>query len=134
MTSVRSSAGDAPQSRLGFAVQLCALRCPGRLLRPGELIPHAPLAFIADQLDVDPEALTNYASRGPTRYEQPDTLRDVFGFRQLSRPARVELKAWLLPAALATTGGADLARVLLDKLRGCRIIVPGITLVECMAV
>src|SRR3546814_27096 len=37
-----------PHNRLGFAIQLCALRYPGRLLRPGELIPHAPLAFVAD--------------------------------------------------------------------------------------
>lgn len=58
-----------PHNRLGFAVQLCAPRYPGRLLRPGELIPHAPLAFVADQLDVDPEVLTDHAARGPTRYE-----------------------------------------------------------------
>jgi TnpA family transposase len=121
-----------PHNRLGFAVQLCALRYPGRLLRPGELIPNAPLAFVADQLDVDPEALAGYASRGPTRYEHLDTLRDVFGFRQLSRPARAELQAWLLPAALATTGGAELARMLLDEFRRRQIIVPGITLVERM--
>src|SRR3546814_2922962 len=70
-----------PHNRLGFAIQLCALRYPGRLLRPGELIPHAPLAFVADQLDLDPRVLADYAVRGPTRYEQLDTLRDVFGFR-----------------------------------------------------
>ena len=28
-----------PHNRLGFAIQLCALRYPGRFLRPGELIP-----------------------------------------------------------------------------------------------
>lgn len=48
-----------PHDRLGFAVQLCALRYPGRLLRPGELIPRAPLAFVADQVDVDPDVLAD---------------------------------------------------------------------------
>ena len=40
-----------PHNRLGFAIQLCALRYPGRFLRPGELIPDTPLAFVAEQLD-----------------------------------------------------------------------------------
>lgn len=121
-----------PHNRLGFAIQLCALRYPGRLLRPGELIPHAPLAFVADQLDLDPQVLADYAVRGPTRYEQLDTLRDVFGFAQLSRPVRVDLKSWLLPVALTTTSGAELARLLLDEFRRRQVIVPGMTVVERM--
>lgn len=124
--------GRRPHDRFGFAVQLCALRYPGRLLRPGKLVSHAPLAFVADQLDVDPEVLADYASRGPTRYEQLDTLRDVFGFRQLSRPARAELQTWLLPVALTTTSGAEFARMLLAEFRSRQIIVPGVTLVERM--
>ena len=43
-----------PHNRLGFAVQLCALRFPGRLLRPGEAVPRQVLSFVADQLDLDP--------------------------------------------------------------------------------
>lgn len=121
-----------PHNRLGFALQLCALRYPGRLLKPGELIPHAPLAFVADQLDVDPQVLADYAIRGPTRYEQLDTLRDVFGFTPLSRPVRADLKSWLLPVALTTTSGAELARLLLDEFRRRRVIVPGMTVAERM--
>lgn len=121
-----------PHNRLGFAIQLCALRYPGRLLRPGELIPHAPLAFVAEQLQVEPEMLADYAMRGPTRYEQLDALRDAFGFTPLSRPPRKTLQEWLLPIALTTTSGATLARVLLDECRRRRIIVPGISSVERM--
>lgn len=68
-----------PHNRLGFAVQLCVLRYPGRLLRPGELIPPAALAFLGGQLAIEGEALARYADRGPTRYEQLGTLRDLFG-------------------------------------------------------
>ncbi|MBP1806678.1 hypothetical protein J2Z33_002544 [Rubellimicrobium aerolatum] len=46
--------------------------------------------------------------------------------------AKAELQAWLLPVALATTSGVDLARLLLDEFRSRRVIVPGITLVERM--
>ncbi len=121
-----------PHNRLGFALQLCALRYPGRLLKPGEFIPDAPLRFVGDQLGVEPDALADYATRGPTRYEQLDTLREVFGFRQLSRPIHAELQAWLLPIALTMTGGIDLARILMEEFRRRQIIVPGITSLERM--
>jgi TnpA family transposase len=55
------------RNRIGFALQLCALRYPGRLLRPGELIPAEALRFIAEQLGADPDALTSYATRFQTR-------------------------------------------------------------------
>ena len=53
-----------PHNRLGFAIQLCALRYPGRFLRPGELIPDTPLAFVAEQLQVGPEVLADYLAQG----------------------------------------------------------------------
>ena len=45
------------ENRLGFALQLCALRHPGRALQPGELIPSAVVEFIGAQLGVAVEAL-----------------------------------------------------------------------------
>ena len=90
------------------------------------------LVFVGEQLGIKPQALADYASRGPTRYEQLDTLRDLFGFRPFCRPVQAELQAWLLPIALTTTNGAALARMLLDEFRRRRLIVPGITPVERM--
>ena len=119
-------------NRLGFAIQLCALRYPGRLLRPGELILQTPLAFVGDQLEIDPDALADYAARGPTRYEQLKTLREMFGFHPFVRPLQTDLQAWLLPAALATTSGIALAQMLLDECRRRCIILPGITQIERM--
>jgi TnpA family transposase len=62
-----------PHNRLGFAIQLCALRYPGRFLRPGELIPDTPLAFVAEQLQVGPEVLAvrgdNYDGRLSGNYD-----------------------------------------------------------------
>jgi TnpA family transposase len=68
-----------PHNQLGFALQLCALRFPGRLLRPGEVVPIEVAAFVAEQLDLDPGSLADYATRAPTRYDQLDALRDLFG-------------------------------------------------------
>src|SRR4051812_42200209 len=62
-------------NQFGFALQLCALRYPGRLPRSGELIPAEALRFAATQPGAEPEALASYAARFQTRYEQLDALR-----------------------------------------------------------
>jgi len=118
------------RNRIGFALQLCALRCPGRLLRPGELIPAEALRFVADQLGTDPDALTTYATRFQTRYEQLDALREAFGFRMYAPGHGREMLAWLLPVALATTNALAVAAALMDELRRRRIVVPGPSVIE----
>ncbi|MRK13871.1 DUF4158 domain-containing protein, partial [Klebsiella pneumoniae] len=40
-----------------FALQLCALRYPGRALAPGEMIPREVLSFVGAQLGVPADAL-----------------------------------------------------------------------------
>src|SRR3954447_20985714 len=50
-------------NQLGFALQLCAFRYPGRLLRPGELIPAEALHFVAEQLHIEQKTLTTSATR-----------------------------------------------------------------------
>jgi hypothetical protein len=116
-------------NQLGFALQLCALRYPGRLLRPGEIIPQPALRFVADQLGTAPEALITYAARFQTRYEQLGVLRTAFGFADLT-PRRRQLLEWLLPVSLTTTIPLTVATTLLDELRRSRIIVPGPSIVE----
>ena len=122
-----------PETKLGLALQLCALRYPGRLLRPGELIPAEPLAFIAEQVGVPPDSLAGFARRGPTRYEQLGLLYRTHGFQELTRPHRAELAAWLLPIARETTVGLPLVEALLGEMRRRRIVIPGISVVERLA-
>ena len=69
--------GDPNQ--LGFALQLCAFRYPGRLLRSREAIPEAALAFVAGQLRVAQDALADYAARHQTRREQLLTVGPAHG-------------------------------------------------------
>jgi len=37
-------------NQIGFALQLCAFRYPGRLLKAGEVIPEPASRFVADKL------------------------------------------------------------------------------------
>ena len=58
-----------PENKLGFALQLCALRHPGRALQPGEVIPGQVVEFIGSQIDLPVEALLPYAARRQTRQQ-----------------------------------------------------------------
>ena len=70
-----------PENRLGFALQLCALRYPGRALAPGEMIPSEVLSFIGAQLGIPADALLTYATRRQTRQQHMDTLREIYGYK-----------------------------------------------------
>src|SRR5687767_7900691 len=73
-------------NRLGFALQFCTLRYPGRPLRPGEAVPEPALRFVADQVGTAPEAVAAYGTRVQTRSAHLDELRDAFGFTDLTPP------------------------------------------------
>ena len=121
-----------PHNRLGFALQLCALRYPGRLVRPGETVPMEVAWFLGEQLDIDPAAISDYAIRAQTRYEQLDTLREVFGFRGFTQPDHRALSQWLLPIAMTTASAVSVAEALMVELRRRGIAAPGLTVIDRM--
>jgi TnpA family transposase len=122
-----------PETRLAFALQLCVLRYPGRVLRHGEVMPMHLLAFIAEQVGVSPDAISGFARRPQTRYEHLAALRKRFGFSDLADAAKAELKQWLAPIALKTTDGHAVLVALAEEMRRRRIIIPGISVAERMA-
>jgi hypothetical protein len=121
-----------PHNRLGFALQLCALRYPGRLVRPGETVPMEVAWFLGEQLDIDPAAISDYAIRAQTRYEQLDTLCEVFGFRGFTQPDHRALSQWLLPIAMTTASAVSVAEALMVELRRRGIAAPGVTVIDRM--
>ena len=58
-----------PHNRLGFAIQLCYLRFPGQAMTLEAEPPAELLAHVAQQIQVTPDAWTEYASRDETRRE-----------------------------------------------------------------
>ena len=65
-------------NQLGFAVQLCLMRYPGRVLAADETPPRAMLKYVAEQLGADPGKFAHTARREETRRDH--TVRSHLGW------------------------------------------------------
>src|SRR5271155_5370176 len=117
-------------NRLGFAVQLCALRHPGRVLDPSESPPAPMLAFVARQIGVDPALFGEYARRAETRREHLLELQRLLGLRSFGL---ADWRACLRvgsEAAWATDRGEPIVLAILAHLRANRVVLPSATVLE----
>ena len=117
-------------NRLGFAMLLCYLRFPGRVLQENEQPPPALLRFVAEQLSLDPETFGDYAQRDPTRRAHLAEIQACQSYQPFSRTLYREFAAWLLPTAFNTEKGPALMTILLDELRAQHVICPPMPVVE----
>jgi TnpA family transposase len=118
------------RNRLGFALQLCAFRYPGRLLVSGEVIPEAISRFIAAQLGEEMDELCRYAETDVTRRRHLIELRQVYGFKMFSGHRARELNTWLAGEAENATSNHDLALRFVEECRRTRTILPGMSVIE----
>lgn len=118
------------ENRIGFALQLCVLRYPGRLLSSDEVIPEKVLRFIAAQLGLASDDILLYAVRRQTRQQHLHTLRQIYGFKMFSGQGARSLKAWLEQEAETVRSNEDLARRFIEECRRTQTILPGVTVIE----
>jgi TnpA family transposase len=111
-------------SRLGFALLLCYLRYPGRVLGPDETPPVTLVSFVARQLGVNPATFTKYSQRDQTRREQLAELMERLGYRSFDRASFRHYMAWLTPIAQNIRRPDLLVEMLLEELRRHRILIP----------
>ena len=117
-------------NRLGFALQLCAFRYPGRLLAVGETIPLDVLHFIAAQLGMRAEDPGGYAVREETRREHLAELRRIYGYRMFTGRCARDLKVWLDHEAEVARSNEGLARRFVEECRRRQVILPGLSVLE----
>jgi TnpA family transposase len=118
-------------NRLGFAVQLCLLRYPGRPLRTVEAVPLPVIEHIASQVGAPPEAFAEYTlKRDVTRREHLREIMRTFGFRPFDAFAYRDLSRWLTPTAMSTDSGEALVDALVGEMRARGIVIPAIYAVE----
>lgn len=119
-----------PENRLGFALQLCALRYPGRALAPGEVMPHEVLSFIGAEIGVSADALLTYAARRQTRQEHMEALREIYGYKTFARRGARDLRDWLFDQAEDAHSNEDIAQRLVARCRETMTILPAVSTIE----
>jgi TnpA family transposase len=119
-----------PQNQIGFALQLCAFRYPGRLLKSGEVIPDEVSRFLAAQLGLKPDDLLPYAAREKTRREHLGSLRKVYGYKMFKGKRAKQMRCWLDQHAEAAHSSEGLVRGFVEECRRRQIILPGLTIIE----
>ncbi len=117
-------------NRLGFAVQLCFLRFPGRAWTREEVIPAAMLRFIAQQVGSDPSVLSVYATRDETRREHLGDLLKEYGWKTFAQREYRNLSLWLADQARSTDQGLALVNVLVSEIRRRHVVVPALPVLE----
>src|SRR5271156_6210718 len=98
LAMIRRCRGD--HSRLGYALMLCYLRHPGRPLRTNERPPAVLVLFVAEQIDVRPEAIGDYLASEQNRRRHATELQDRLRLRPFGKHAAAELADVLHPQAL----------------------------------
>ena len=119
-----------PENQIGFALQLCAFRYPGRLLKPGEAIPDEVARFLAAQLGLKADDLLPYATRENTRHEHLGSLRKTYGYRMFKGKRVKQMRNWLDQNAEAVQSSEGLVRGFVEECRRRQIILPGLTVIE----
>ena len=119
-----------PENQIGFALQLCAFRYPGRLLKPGEVIPDEVARFLAAQLGLKPDDLLPYAAREKTRREHLGSLRKIYGYKMFNGKRVKQMRSWLDQHAEDAQSSEGMGRGFVEECRRRQIILPGLTVIE----
>src|SRR5215471_13365502 len=117
-------------TRLGFALQLCALRYLG--FAPDDLraTPEEVVLYVARQLDVPPAAIHAYGQRAKTRTTHFQQVQASLGFRTATPLDLYGLQTWLGERALEHDKPTLLLQLACDKLRRDQIVRPGLPRLE----
>lgn len=117
-------------NQLGFAVQLCLMRYPGRVLATDETPPRAMLKYVAEQIGADAGKFALYARREETRRDHIAGLMVYLAARSATgQDRRAALLAAIQAAAISDDGGAIAsATVAMFRERGS--LLPAIDTIE----
>jgi Domain of unknown function (DUF4158) len=117
-------------TRLGFALQLCALRYLGFVPHHLHTVPWEVVAYLAHQLHVSPESFQAYGQRIKTCTTHFQQVQVHLGFRRALPLDWYALQTWLVERALEHDQPTLLLQLACDELRREHIVRPGLTRLE----
>lgn len=119
-------------NKLGFAVQLCVMRHPGRVLAAGEIPPRAMLKYVADQIGAVPTVFTTYARREETRRDHIARLMIYLGVRSATAQDRRAALLSAIETAAMSDSGASIVNAIVAMLRERGALLPAAEIIERM--
>lgn len=117
-------------NRLGFAIQLCLMRYPGRVLGAEEIPPRAMLKYVADQIGAAPEAFSLYARREETRRDHTARLMMYLDTRSATLQDRRAALLSAIQGAAASDDGAAIVSSVVAAFRERGALLPAIDTIE----
>ena len=128
LTHVQKQRGA--HNRLGYALQICALRYLGFSPHDITALPDEGVSYVSKQLRVDPSCLKLYGERMQTQSDHLQEIQAYLGFHSARQLELQTLSRWLLDRALEHDKPSLLLQRLCEKLYQEKIIRPGITRLE----
>jgi hypothetical protein len=120
--------------RLGVALQLGSVRylgfCPMQL----HTAPLSAVAFLAEQLHIDPTAFQDYGMRRMTRSAHFQAVLDHLDFRRVQEEEQEQLLAWLTERALEHDKPTLLLQITCEHLKQQQMLRPSVTVLERLVV
>ncbi|MCY1663871.1 DUF4158 domain-containing protein [Chryseobacterium sp. SL1] len=117
-------------NKLGFAIQLCYLRFPGKVLKSNEAPDSLLLQYVCEQLKINPSVWEKYAIRDVTRREHIVLIRKFFGFKTYSEFEQEASLKYIHDKALQTDRAIIIAEEFVTYLRKSKIQLPSINTIE----
>lgn len=117
-------------NKLGFAIQLCYLRFPGKVLKSNETPEFLLLQYVCEQLNINQSVWEKYAVRDVTRREHITLIRKIFGFKTYSEFEQEASLKYIHDKALQTDRAVIIAEEFITYLRTNKIQLPSINTIE----
>ncbi|WP_394337933.1 DUF4158 domain-containing protein [Chryseobacterium nematophagum] len=117
-------------NKLGFAIQLCYLRFPGKVLKSNETPDFLLLQDVCEQLHINPSIWEKYALRDVTRRENITLIRKIFGFKTYGKFEQEASLKYIRDKALQTDRAVIIAEEFITYLRANKIQIPSINTIE----
>tara|TARA_R110002033_G_C3890053_1_gene238754 strand:- start:19 stop:678 length:660 start_codon:yes stop_codon:yes gene_type:complete len=83
------------QYRLGFAIQLCAMRLYGRFLNQLHDLSSRVISYLSSQLDLPPTLTVDVPEREATLLEHRNNILKYLGFQRFDNKAEADLDRWI---------------------------------------
>ncbi len=123
-------AARSTRNRIGWAVQLGTIRYLGTFLNNPEEVPAVVVAYVAEQLGLEPSAFAGYGS-SEARWDHQEQIRDGYGYTKFEFDQWFALARWLYQRAWIGNERPTLlfglaTKRLVDK----KVVLPGVTVLE----